>query len=147
MWLVVSRVYPILSAEVIDHTAPRPPVVAKGPTVDYGRYLASKSCMGCHGEGLSGGPVPGVPPDPPQPRNQTPDKETGLGNWSQEDFIRALREGQRPDGTALNPSKDALARVPIPGRRRTHRLVAVPAIRPGQTLRESLIKENRQYVP
>ena len=30
--------------------------------------------------------------------NLTPDPEHGLGAWSQADFVRAMREGRRPDG-------------------------------------------------
>ena len=103
--LLVTQLAAVLPAELIDHNAPRPAAVAKGPTAEYGHYLASQTCMGCHGEGLSGGPIPGLPPDPPFPQNLTPDKETGLGNWSKEDFVGAIRTGQRPDGTPLNPTK------------------------------------------
>lgn len=34
-------------------------------------------------------------------RNLTPDPDTGLGKWSEEDIIRALRTGKRKDGTTL----------------------------------------------
>lgn len=34
-------------------------------------------------------------------RNLTPDPETGLGNWTEQDIIRAIRTGKRKDGTAL----------------------------------------------
>ncbi len=103
--LIAGQFFPILPAEFIDHDAPRPAAIATGPTAEYGHYLASQTCMSCHGEGLSGGPIPGVPQDPPLPLNLTPDKETGLGNWSQADFVRAIRQGQRPDGAAINPVK------------------------------------------
>jgi len=33
--------------------------------------------------------------------NITPDKETGIGRWSEQDIVRALRQGRRPDGTRL----------------------------------------------
>jgi hypothetical protein len=33
----------------------------------------------------------------------TPDKETGLGNWTQEQIGNALQSGQRPDGRELAP--------------------------------------------
>jgi len=103
--LIAGNIFPVLSAETIAHDAPRPVTVAKGPTVEYGRYLASQTCMACHGEGLSGGPIPGVPSEPPYAMNLTPDKETGLGNWDQADFAQLLRQGQRPDGTAVDPTK------------------------------------------
>lgn len=35
--------------------------------------------------------------------NITPDLETGLGSWSDEDFIRAMREGLSPDGEHYFP--------------------------------------------
>ena len=34
-------------------------------------------------------------------RNLTPDKETGIGNWTEEQFIKALRFGQREGKPAL----------------------------------------------
>jgi len=36
-------------------------------------------------------------------RNLTPDKETGLGNWSTSEIVRALTTGVRPDGRILAP--------------------------------------------
>lgn len=35
--------------------------------------------------------------------NITPDKETGIGNWSEADFIRALKDGRSPDGSNYFP--------------------------------------------
>ncbi len=93
----------LLPAEVIDHNAPRPAVVAKGATKEYGEYLA-KTCTGCHGATLSGGPMPGVPAAAPYPRNLTPHLETGLGKWQEADFVQAIRTGMRPDGSPLAAS-------------------------------------------
>ena len=39
------------------------------------------------------------PPDLPLASNLTP---AGLGAWTEADFVRALREGRRPDGSAIN---------------------------------------------
>ena len=36
-------------------------------------------------------------------RNITPDKETGIGNWSKEEIVTALTTGERPDGRMLAP--------------------------------------------
>ncbi len=36
--------------------------------------------------------------------NITPDRETGIGTWSRDDFARALREGVRKDGAHLYPA-------------------------------------------
>ncbi|MEA2839318.1 MAG: hypothetical protein QOF41_648 [Methylobacteriaceae bacterium] len=35
--------------------------------------------------------------------NLTPDKETGLGNWTNEQIVTAIRTGKRPDGRMLAP--------------------------------------------
>ncbi len=36
-------------------------------------------------------------------RNITPDKETGIGNWTTEQIVTAIQTGQRPDGRVLAP--------------------------------------------
>jgi mono/diheme cytochrome c family protein len=35
--------------------------------------------------------------------NITPDKETGIGSWTQEQIVTAMQTGQRPDGRILAP--------------------------------------------
>ena len=35
--------------------------------------------------------------------NLTPDKETGLGNWTRDQIVAALKTGTRPDGRILAP--------------------------------------------
>src|SRR3954453_17205926 len=37
------------------------------------------------------------------PPNLTPDRETGKGEWSASDLVRAIRTGERPDGRILAP--------------------------------------------
>ncbi len=87
-------------ARHIDHAhvgeAPEP-----SPTADYGKYL-SRLCTGCHGENLSGGPIPGAPPSIPTPLNLTPDK-SGLAGWSFDDFNKLLTAGVRKNGKKLDP--------------------------------------------
>jgi mono/diheme cytochrome c family protein len=36
-------------------------------------------------------------------KNITPDRETGIGTWSEDDIVKAIREGVRPDGRVLGP--------------------------------------------
>lgn len=68
-------------------------------TPAYGKYMADiGGCHGCHGYGLSGGRVAG-PPGLPPASNLTP---AGIGDWTEADLARALREGKRPDGRVLN---------------------------------------------
>lgn len=85
--------------------------------VKRGEYLARiMDCQGCHtGGALAGKPDPalhlaGSPvgfgiPDLGvfYPPNLTPDRETGLGAWSEADIVRAVRTGVRPDGRQLVP--------------------------------------------
>lgn len=99
--LFLAGQVPLVPAELIDHTAPRKPAPAAGATAEYGAYLAT-GCTGCHGNGFSGGKIPGTPPDWLPAANLTPDPETGLGTWTERDFFRALREGKRPDGSAID---------------------------------------------
>ncbi len=35
--------------------------------------------------------------------NITPDRATGIGNWSEAQIVTALRYGRRPDGTSIGP--------------------------------------------
>jgi cytochrome c553 len=90
-----------ISANEIDHAA-SPAVVTPGVTVEYGRYLAI-SCTGCHGANFSGGKIDIGPPDWPHAANLTPDASGRLKDWSEADFIAALRTGKRPDGSVLSP--------------------------------------------
>lgn len=73
--------------------------VPSGPTAEYGAYITSVTgCKGCHGNGLSGGAVAG-PPGLPPASNLT---SAGLGKWSEADFVRAMRDGKRLDGSSIN---------------------------------------------
>lgn len=99
--LHLAGVLPLIPAEMIDHTRPRGPVPEPGVTVEYGEYLAV-TCTGCHGTGFSGGKIPGTPPDFLPAANITPDPEGGIGRWTQDDFVRLLREGFRPDGSEVD---------------------------------------------
>lgn len=93
---------PLVPADLIDHDAPRRAAPPAGATAEYGAYLAT-GCLGCHGHDLSGGKIPGTPPDFPPAANITPDEATGIGGWTEEEFITTLRTGKRPDGTELRP--------------------------------------------
>jgi cytochrome c553 len=90
-----------LAAFAIDHTKPHPtePPVEVA-SVELGEHIA-QVCRGCHGERLSGGKVAGDP-NMPIVANLTP-HETGLSGWTEADFVRALREGKRKDGTDILP--------------------------------------------
>ncbi len=109
--LLAGQMPYLVSAEVIDHKAPAPGTVKAEVSVEYGRYLAN-GCTGCHGFGFSGGPIPGGAPEWPPARNITPDPATGLGKWSEADFIKALRTGVDPKGEQV--------RFPMPWQNFSH---------------------------
>jgi mono/diheme cytochrome c family protein len=88
----------LLAAEDVRHSRAHEARIAAEPTAAYGKYLAS-GCTGCHGEGFSGGKIPGAPPEWGPAANITP---TGIGRWTAADFATALRTGRRPDGTAID---------------------------------------------
>lgn len=92
-----------IPATQIDHANLKPPTIAPGVTVEYGRYIAV-ACMACHGPNFSGGKIEVGPPDWPPARNLTPHATGDLAKWTEQDFVRAIREGKRPDGAALNPA-------------------------------------------
>ena len=91
---------PLLPAEIVDHHSTVPSRPEVGPTAAYGAYLSS-ACKGCHGEGFSGGRVPGTPPEWPDAANLTPDA-SGLAHWTETDFRKALREGIARGGRAID---------------------------------------------
>lgn len=96
-------VFDLVHAASIDHDAPRPADPPKAANATYGERLARIQCVGCHGDQLSGGPIPGAPPSMPVPANITPDQATGIGKWQRADFATLLRTGKRPDGSDVNP--------------------------------------------
>ena len=87
------------------------------PQIDRGKYLVMLGgCNDCHTPGyfvgkpdmtryLGGSDVgldiPGVGAFAAP--NITPDKETGIGNWTAAEIVTALQTGVRPDGRILAP--------------------------------------------
>jgi mono/diheme cytochrome c family protein len=76
-----------------------------------GEYLAKAGgCVGCHTEEkdgavpFAGGRALKTPFGTFYGPNITPDKKAGIGNWTEADFLRALRQGDRPDGSNYFPA-------------------------------------------
>ena len=107
----------ILAAATLTAAAFLPVPAFAQTQVERGKYLATiGDCVDCHTPGyffgkpdmthyLAGSDVGFEIPDlgtfvgP----NLTPDKETGLGNWTDEQIATALTTGVRPDGRILAP--------------------------------------------
>jgi mono/diheme cytochrome c family protein len=78
-------------------------------TVERGAYLAKLgNCAACHtargGADMAGGKAIHTPFGAVYTSNITPDKTTGIGQWSQQAFYRALHEGRSADGRLLTPA-------------------------------------------
>jgi mono/diheme cytochrome c family protein len=76
-----------------------------------GEYLAKAGgCLGCHTDEkekavpYAGGRALKTPFGTFYGPNITPDPQAGIGRWSEADFMRALREGRRPDGANYFPA-------------------------------------------
>src|SRR5215471_6559214 len=77
--------------------------------VRRGEYLArAADCMVCHtaphGAEYAGGLTFPTPFGMLYSTNITPDKETGIGNYTDQDFLNAVQRGVRRDGTRLYPA-------------------------------------------
>jgi mono/diheme cytochrome c family protein len=78
--------------------------------IERGRYLAAAAdCFACHTVQDSGKPYAGGRPlETPfgsiTSPNITPDQETGIGAWTDDQFDNAVRKGMLPDGSNLYPA-------------------------------------------
>jgi mono/diheme cytochrome c family protein len=85
-------------------------VLAQGDA-KRGEYLAKAGgCIGCHTEDkkdavpFAGGRALKSPFGTFYGPNITPHPEAGIGRWTEADFIRAMRQGDRPDGKNYFPA-------------------------------------------
>ena len=83
---------------------------AAADKVSQGAYLTNAAgCEDCHtdrehgGQPYAGGRALATPFGTFYSPNITPDPETGIGRWTDEEFLRALRDGVRPDGANYFP--------------------------------------------
>ncbi|MDQ2999742.1 MAG: cytochrome c, partial [Fibrobacterota bacterium] len=103
------------------HPYPSAPVKAPDTTdkVVYGRYLAVDAfdCYGCHSGDFKkmnerepeksfryfggGNGMPDLSGKVIYTANLTMDAETGLGKWTEDQFVKTVREGIRPDGRII----------------------------------------------
>ncbi|MDG2270031.1 MAG: c-type cytochrome [Alphaproteobacteria bacterium] len=84
--------------------------------LERGTYLMESivACGNCHTPKGPTGDIPGMelagmapfektPGFDANAPNITPDPETGIGNWTDEEIIASIREGKRPDGSIIGP--------------------------------------------
>ncbi|MFC0337780.1 Cytochrome c, mono-and diheme variants [Kushneria avicenniae] len=78
-------------------------------TIERGAYLSrAGDCVACHtapgGDDFAGGLGIESPFGTIYSTNITPDKQAGIGNYSEAEFAAALRQGKRADGANLYPA-------------------------------------------
>ena len=85
--------------------------VADAADAERGEYIVrAAGCISCHtekdgkGEFLAGGRALVSPYGNFYSSNITPDAETGIGAWSDADFIHAMRHGESPEGRTYYPA-------------------------------------------
>ncbi len=98
-WRLYDRDPDMSAADV----QPTPELIAKG------EYLVKAAdCAACHnapgGKPFTGGLSFKLPFGTIYSTNITADKETGIGEWSDDDFVRALHQGIAKDGAHLYPA-------------------------------------------
>jgi mono/diheme cytochrome c family protein len=77
--------------------------------IAHGRYLATAGdCQACHttdpAKPMAGGYPVTTPVGTIYSANITPDNETGIGTWTDDDFVRSLQQGIAKDGSNLYPA-------------------------------------------
>ena len=93
--------------------------IDRSNSIEYGKYLVTMaSCSDCHTQSDKGEPLPGMelaggaefnfPAGVVRSANITPDKETGIGNWSKEDFFNRFRfyNNEEAHNIPVNIEKD-----------------------------------------
>ena len=114
--LAVSQVSPSLPAHPVSGVIPiqllTQPIADSTPNAEQlrrGQYLvAAGDCMSCHlregGEPLAGGLALKTPFGVIYSPNITSDKDTGVGNWTSDQFHRAMHDGIDDAGSNLYPA-------------------------------------------
>ncbi len=94
-----------------------PNAKAEDSLLERGAYLVNGivACGNCHtpkgsdghalaDQELSGRFMADLPGIHAMAPNITPDNDTGIGQWSDDQIVNAMRNGKRPDGTVIGPA-------------------------------------------
>ena len=115
----------------IDHRLPPQAALPASDAVALGKYAANM-CIGCHGEGLSGGKIVTGPPDWPAAANLTPGEGSVMPRYKDVGvFMAMMKNGKRPDGTAIAIMPfESLAKIDEAEMRALHAHLQTLAARP-----------------
>jgi mono/diheme cytochrome c family protein len=163
---VASAPHPLSEADIPAHTA----------NIENGKLLYDiGGCISCHAAGPNvkdaaadspaGGKALITPIGTLYPPNITADADTGIGKWSDADFVNAMQKGLSPDGQHLIPAfpytsyahmsvgdvldiKAYLATLPAVKNAATpHNVIALPLVRRGLGLWKWLGLDDAQWQP
>ena len=116
--LILGVTITVMARQNMKYERPYPSITASADTtvILRGKHLVfgAAHCADCHSKTnadsllklgqdvpLTGGFVFDLPVGKIYSKNITPDKETGIGNYTDAEMARALRYGVHPDGTAV----------------------------------------------
>jgi mono/diheme cytochrome c family protein len=110
--LLMLGAAPLADAQESPQQSAPPAQASSGtttPPISKGEYVArAGDCIACHsvpgGKAFAGGLKMGSPVGAIYSTNITPDPDTGIGNYTFEDFDRAVRHGIAKDGHRLYPA-------------------------------------------
>ncbi|MGE5540289.1 MAG: cytochrome c [Gemmatimonas sp.] len=99
----------VLGCAIAAASAPRASADESFSEIARGKRLVDAGdCVACHtadpAKPLAGGVAVETPFGTIYSSNITPDAKTGIGNWSSDDFYRAMHEGVSRDGDRLYPA-------------------------------------------
>jgi mono/diheme cytochrome c family protein len=101
--LALCTAFNVTRARAELPAAPPPETIAKGKAL-----TEAGDCGSCHtadpSKPFAGGKRIATPFGGIYSANLTPDRETGIGRWSDEQFLRAMRYGEDPDGSRYYPA-------------------------------------------
>jgi len=99
----------LLRPGVLPHDKDTPQLSASTQQINKGEYLArAGDCVACHtapnGTAFAGGRAMPTPFGALYVPNITPDDETGIGQWTSDEFYRMMHTGVSRDGSLLYPA-------------------------------------------
>ncbi len=105
---MVTKVFAAETTEYPVYPTVIAPDAEQAKKIRLGEYLVKASdCIACHtkagGKPFAGGLPVKTPFGTIYSQNITPDKDTGIGNWTDKDFLRAMKHGIAPDGSYYFP--------------------------------------------
>src|SRR5712664_144127 len=106
--MMIRSPHRLAAAAVLTLVLTGEAAAAPDDAASRGAYLVrAGGCVSCHtvpgGTPFTGGRALATPFGTFYSPNITPDRQTGIGRWTDAQFLRALREGVRPDGANYFP--------------------------------------------